>query len=350
MKPDAVLPEGKLPPALLMRLLAHTSRSPRIRIGAECGEDAAVVEGGETLVITSDPVTFTEANIGAYVVAVNANDVVAMGGQPLYLTTTILLPPGTTAGRCEAVFKQIRRACVHSEILWVGGHTEVTPAVRRIVVSGHAVGILTRPPLSTGGACPGDVIGMTKWVGLEGTTLIAREKPEVSELILGIRRHRRVLRWLEDPGISIVEEGKALAGLSLTSGHDPTEGGLAMGIREVCSRSGTGALVSYEALPLREETILLCGRFRLDPLGLLSSGVFLFTAPPAVAKKALRRLSRRGIPAACIGEIRKKSFGVRIQRERKTSFLGASAQDEIVKLTSRRVYSNPISSPRSSLQ
>src|SRR3972149_532201 len=100
MDPDKPLLEGKLPPEILEGLLAYTSRAPEIGVGAACGEDAAVVAGDRTIVLTSDPVTFTEEKIGAYAVAVNANDVVAMGGRPRYLTTTILLPPGTTARRC----------------------------------------------------------------------------------------------------------------------------------------------------------------------------------------------------------------------------------------------------------
>src|SRR5208283_3260471 len=87
MKPP--LAEGKLPMELLERLLRHTSRAPHLTVGALAGEDAAVAPGARTIVITSDPVTFTEERIGAYVVAVNANDIVAMGGEPVYLTTTI---------------------------------------------------------------------------------------------------------------------------------------------------------------------------------------------------------------------------------------------------------------------
>jgi hydrogenase expression/formation protein HypE len=329
---EGPLPEGKLPAELLERLLTYTSRSPLLALGAACGEDAAIAAGAPTLVLTADPITFTADRIGTYTVAVNANDVVAMGGRPMYLTTTILLPPGTTAGRLEEVFAEISQACARADLLWVGGHTEVTPAVTRIVVSGHAVGFLSGPPLSTGGAKPGDRIGITKWVGLEGTTLIARERPEDSRQILGKAGHAEVLEWLDRPGISIVEEGRALEGVPLTSGHDPTEGGVAMGLHEVCRRSGAGALIHASALPIREETALLCRRFGLDPLGLLSSGVFLFTAPPAVAEQAREVLLGRGIPCALVGEILGRDEGVWLERDGTRERLAASPQDEIVKL------------------
>ena len=343
MKPP--LAEGKLPPELLERLLRHTSRSPLLMVGAFPGEDAAVAAGSETIVLTADPITFTDERIGAYTVAVNANDIVAMGGKPIYLTTTILLPPGTGEEEVERIFADIAEACRKADLLWVGGHTEVTPVVTRTVVAGQAVGFLFGAPLSTGGARVGDALCMSKWVGLEGTTTIARERPGESREVLGEETFRAVLGWLDEPGISIVEEGRTLEGLALTSGHDPTEGGVAMGIHEICRRSAAGAVVFSEALPIREETRLLCARFGMDPLGLLSSGVFLFTAPRGVAEEACRLLLARQIPTSIIGEIREQGEGVTIQRGAERKALLYSVQDEIVKL---RGPTAPPSSPRSS--
>jgi hydrogenase maturation factor len=331
--PKEPLAEGKLPTEVLERLLKYTSRSPLLLIGAYPGEDAAVALGSDRIVLTADPITFTEERIGAYVVAVNANDIVAMGGTPKYLTTTILLPPGKNEDDLEAIFVDISSACKKSDLLWVGGHTEVTPVVKRTVIAGQAVGFLSREPLSSAGARPGDCIGMSKWVGFEGTTTIARERPKETEEVLGLEGLRRVRAWLDDPGISIVEEGKALERLALTSAHDPTEGGVAMGIHEICRRSGAGAVIFSDRIPIREETRLLCSRFSMDPLGLLSSGVFLFTASREVLEEACRLLSVRGIAAALIGEVREEAEGIMLQRDGSTEPLACSAQDEIVRLS-----------------
>jgi hydrogenase maturation factor len=329
MKP---LAEGKLPTDMLERLLRHTSHAPQLAVTAAPGEDAAVAPGAETLVITADPITFTEERIGAYAVAVNANDIVAMGGRPVYLTTTVLLAPGSTEDDLERIFADIAAASDRAGILWVGGHTEVTPVVRRTVICGQAVGFLSRPPLGTGGSREGDALCMSKWVGLEGTTTIARERPEESRRVLGEERFAAVMGWLDDPGISIVEEGRALEGMALTAGHDPTEGGVAMGVHEMCRRSGLGAVLRREALPVREETGLLCRRFGMDPLGLLSSGVFLFSAARDEAVAACRRLRDRGIPAAQIGAMLGRDAGIWIETAGKRETLAFSEQDEIVKL------------------
>jgi len=326
--------EGKLPPEVLERLLTRTSRSSLLRVGARTGEDAAVAAGWETLVVTADPVTFTEENIGVYTVAVNANDVVATGGRPMYLTTTVLLPPGIAESRLEGLFEEIGDAARVAGLLWIGGHTEVTSAVTRIVVSGQCIGFLFGKPLLSSGARPGDTVCVTKWIALEGTTTVARLRPQDSRRILGERRHAEVIEWLTRPGISIVPEGRILEGQGLSSGHDPTEGGLAMGLAELAQRSGVGIRIRREELPVREETRLLCARFGLDPLGLLSSGVFLFTAPPEAARKACRLVREAGIPATAIGEVREGPAAVEIDDGKGGwDALPADARDQIVKLT-----------------
>ncbi len=150
--------------------------------------------------------------------------------------------------------------------------------------------------------------------------------------VLGPQGHQEVLGWLDEPGISIVREGQLLQGLALTSAHDPTEGGVAMGIQEICSASGVGAWIREDALPVREETRLICRRFGMDPLGLLSSGVLLFTAAPSVAEEACRKVSAAGIPAVVIGRMTEPGSGVWLEGAKGRKALSYSEQDEIVKL------------------
>ena len=181
------LPEGKIDAALLAGLLpAAGTHRPDVLIGAALGEDAAVVAGAPRLVVTSDPITLAGSAIGRYAVAVNCNDLVAMGAEPRYLTTTVLLPPDTTRGALEGLFAELAAAAASAGIAWVGGHTEITGAVTRPVVAGAAVGVLDGEPWSSARVCPGDAVVLTKWVALEGTTLLARERAD-ARAVLGDR-------------------------------------------------------------------------------------------------------------------------------------------------------------------
>lgn len=325
--------EGKLPPAVLERLLRHTaSAGKEVLVGAEAGEDAAVVRGGRRLVLTADPITFTEENIGLYAVAVNCNDIVAMGGRPRYLVTTLLLPPRFPASRLSAIFREIRGAAETAGVLWVGGHTEVTSAVTRVVISAQAIGFLRHPPLLTSAARPGQALVMTKWAALEACTLIAREKPAEVRRLLGAAGHREVLGWLASPGIGILPEGRILERFRLAAGHDPTEGGIATGIHEIASRSGVGILLREQDIPVHPHARAICRHFGLDPLGALSSGVFLFTASPEEARRACAALARKGISAAAIGEITEPGQKVRILRAGRRLALKRFARDEVLRL------------------
>jgi hydrogenase expression/formation protein HypE len=333
---SGVLGEGKLSPERLERLLIFTAPScPEIIVGAEVGEDAAVVRGSDQLILTADPITFTEENIGFYTVAVNSNDIVAMGGKPMYLITTILLPLGTSEQRLQTIFEELNKASRKAGIHWVGGHTEVTSAVNRVVISAQAIGFLHGKPTRTSDAKPGELLVMSKWTALEATTLIAREKADISRRLLGEKGYAEVLNWLYQPGISIVKEGEILSGMELGAAHDPTEGGIATGIHEIADRSQVGIRLYRHRLPIRPETEVLCAHFGLDPLGALSSGVYLFTAVPARAQEGVRLLKKGGVPAAVIGEITDQQGIVELVDGDERRLLPLFSRDEIIKLSDR---------------
>jgi len=100
------LPVGKFPLEHLRSLLRHPSKhDPRLLIGPQIGEDAAVIDAGDRyLVVATDPVTFATDQIGRYAVDINANDVAVLGARPLWFFVVILLPENrTTPQLAEAV-------------------------------------------------------------------------------------------------------------------------------------------------------------------------------------------------------------------------------------------------------
>jgi hydrogenase maturation factor len=234
--------------------------------------------------------------------------------------------------RLQTIFEELNKASAKAGISWVGGHTEVTSAVTRIVISAQAIGFLRGKPTRTSDAKPGELLVMSKWTALEATTLIAREKTDISRRLLGDQGYQEVLSWLYEPGISILKEGEILSGLELGAAHDPTEGGIATGVHEIADRSAVGIRLYRDRIPIRPETGLLCTHFGLDPLGALSSGVFLFTAASARAQKACQLLERGGVPAAVIGEITDQPGIVELVDGTERRSLPLFTRDEIIKL------------------
>jgi len=179
------LPVGKLPPLLLQRLLsAHASDDPRVVVGPQVGEDAAVLDIGDRyLIATADPITFATDELGWYALHVNANDLAVRGARPLWFLATVLLPEGGASELgVERLFGELRLACVELGVALVGGHTEVTAGLARPIVSGCMLGEVEKDRLvTTGGARPGDLLLLTKGVPLEGASIIARERAAEAE-------------------------------------------------------------------------------------------------------------------------------------------------------------------------
>jgi hydrogenase maturation factor len=87
--------------------------------------------------------------------------------------------------------------------------------------------------------------------------------------------------------------------------HDATEGGVLGGLAEMADASGK-AFVFREDLILRnEEAEAVCSAYGVDPLASLSEGTLLITCDPAVERRLVGKLGKRGIKAAAVGEVRK---------------------------------------------
>lgn len=94
----------------------------------------------------------------------NLNDLAAGGAEPVGLMLTALLPPEIEEAQMRQMVRMIAQECEPLQVQILGGHTEVTDAVNRPVVSIAAVGKAKKGMLSTTtGAKPGDDIVVTKW-------------------------------------------------------------------------------------------------------------------------------------------------------------------------------------------
>ena len=297
---------GKFPPSLLEKLLRKTGVSdPRVVLGPGVGEDAAVLDLGETLLVAkSDPITFATDRIGWYAVQVNANDIACTGGTPRWFLATLLVPERFTEDQAEELFDQILDACNAIGVALVGGHSEVTYGIDRPLVTGTMLGEVSRDRLvKTGGAQEGDSIVVTKGIAIEGTALLALEragdlrKAGVSDDIITLSAE-----LLDSPGISVIADAQiACATAQVHSMHDVTEGGLITGLREVAAASGLGLAIEEDSVPVLPVTRQVCQALELDPMGLLASGALIITLPSGDVPSLLSELEKKGIDGWEIG-------------------------------------------------
>lgn len=327
---------GKLPPKLLARSIKHVgAKDSRVLLGPRLGEDAAVVRlGKDLLVLKTDPVTYASEMIGWYAVQVNANDVATRGARPAWFQATVLLPEGADARLPERIARQISSACEDLGIAVTGGHTEVTPGIVNPIVVGDMHGLIRErgKPVFTSGARVGDVILLTKSAAIEGTATIARVKKQELAEELGAGLVRRASRFLLDPGISVVPEAMEALSFDVTAMHDPTEGGVLMGVYEMASASGRSVEFLADDVPVRNETEKICEHYDLDPLGLLGSGALLATFKPPDAERYIDALRKKGISATAVGRIVSGRRGSTVKKGGKVSPLSCCERDELLKV------------------
>ncbi len=330
-------PVGKLPIETLRSLLTHLPRhDPRLLVGPQIGEDAAVIDAGDRcLVVSTDPITFATDRIGRYAVQVNANDVAVMGARPLWFFVVLLLPDGTaTLELVETIMADIQSTCDELRITLCGGHTEITQGLDRPIVIGQMLGdVACARVVRKNRTAVGDQVLLTRGVAIEGTAILAREQADRLRGKVDADLLARAARFLTDPGISIVSAALAAAevGEVVHAMHDPTEGGLTSGLFELVAPSGLGLRVVREQIHVFPETKAICSALTLDPLKLIASGALLIAVAPTGIDDVLKALHDKGVPVSVIGDVRPAAEGLTIAAAGRVEGLAPPDRDEIAR-------------------
>lgn len=280
-------------------------KRPEVIVRPNVGEDCSVLEfeQDENIVLSTDPITGATQHIGKLAVHISCNDVSTSGAEPVGILVTILLPPGSTEEELNIIMEDITSSAHESNIEIIGGHTEITDAVTRPVVSTTVIGkVKKQNMLATNGALVGQDIILTKWAGLEGTAILANEYEEALTKRLG----KEIVDAGKELGdyLSVVPESKIAHKCNITSMHDATEGGILGAVWEVAECADVGITIELDKIPVREETKRICQIFEISPYHLISSGCMIMTT--FEGEKCLEELSKIGVEANIIGKVTKE--------------------------------------------
>lgn len=307
LKEGLSLPAGKLPNSFLEELLdRYRIEDPSVIVGPSVGEDTAAVDihGKEVLVLKSDPITFATESIGHYAVSINANDMATAGADARWMLATLLLPCGFSRDQVRGIFADLYAACTAWHIILCGGHTEITDAVSRPVVTGMMAGTVARKNLiQKRRMAPGDRVLITKGVAVEGTAIIAAEfrsllleKGMAAKEIDDCSRFQSMVSILPEARIAWNAGG-------VSALHDVTEGGIATALTELSQAGGRGMCIQRDALPVYPQTRRMGEILGIDPLGLIGSGSLLICCRPDRAGRLLSEIKKAGVMATDIGVV-----------------------------------------------
>ncbi|HHX10316.1 MAG TPA: AIR synthase [Firmicutes bacterium] len=303
MKKNESLVVGKVPPELLEQIVFSRLGYPRkeVVLRPAIGEDTAALElGNELLLASTDPITGAEDKAGWLAVKVAINDIAATGGEPICILVTLLLPEVTLLSDLERIINDINEACQEEQVQVAGGHTEVTPGLKQPIISVTALGkTRNKKVLSSSNAQVGDDIVVTKWAGMEGTSILVRDFPGVFADVLdeaSIEQAKELFSM-----ISVTLDGKIAAEAGAHACHDATEGGVLGAMYELCQASGLGAVIYADKIPVLPVTLRVAEFCKIDPLRLISSGCLVVTAPDG--EKLCKAYKEAGVNATVVGKI-----------------------------------------------
>lgn len=267
------------------------------------GDDAAVISGAESRVVTMDtqiadvhfPPDLDPAQIARRLLAVNLSDLAAMGADPAYAFVALAAPGGFDHRR---FFTALLRDCRRYRLELAGGDlagSTLTTAVMTLLGQPAGGRLLTRSA-----ARPGDGLWLGGSVGeaAAGCRLISRGARVVgrqARLPRGFtspgkvaRAARRAVRrhLLPTPQLDL---GRWLADCPSAAAIDVSDG-LARDLHRLCSASGVGAELDMDRLPVSADLGDLATSLDCQWRDLAIAGgedyVLLFTLPLQVEPPA----------------------------------------------------------------
>ena len=266
---------------------------------------------------------------GCYAVYAAVNAVAAGGGIPFAMQMALTLPEGTEESELKRIMQLTEEAAGICKVQIAGGHTEVTGAVKYPVISVTAFGyrLEAADRVSRGLPAAGQAVVMTKWMGLEGTAVLAQERE--AELLERYPFSITTAAKGFEKYLPVLPEATTALKSGATAMHDMRNGGVFGGLYELAGRLGVGLSIDLKKIPVKQETIEICEFFDLNPYGLLSGGSLLIVAEDGDGM--VKALQEAGIPAAVIGRTTDNNDKV-LHNGEEIRFLEPARPDEIGKV------------------
>ena len=329
------LPLGKLSNKLLIKILndiKNEGASPKI------GEDSATINirSDNNLLLSSDPITFDSENIGEYILDICANDIYAAGGEPKWFLITILIPPKTSYNKLKRVISKVNSRAQSLKVDIIGGHTEVTESVNKIVLSGTIVGRINKNFVPNQIVKGNQSIILGGQAGIEGSKIIVENTESNHKIITNLKKSIKNLT------ISVNNIAKiAISTGKIIKMHDPTEGGISTALHELCEFSDIGCEIIENEIKFVDNFNEACQILNLNPLGVISSGCLLMICKEKDSSEIINKLRSSDIPAIKIGKTTNSKKRNIIKKDGKKENLERFDQDEIIKIF-RNVYRQSI--------
>lgn len=296
---------GKLSSKELSQLIiSKTSlKNKEVVQSAGIAEDCSAIKSDKILLLTTDPITATGNNAGKLALYVSANDIAVCGGTPIACLLTVIAPPDGTAEQIGAFMAEASETADKLNVDIIGGHTEFSDVVNKMVVVCCMVGT-SKKVIKTCGAKAGDSIILTKSAAVEATAIMAVDhRDKLLACGMTAAELEEAEAFIEK--ISVMKDASVALKYNVNSMHDVTEGGIYGAVAELAESADLGATIYADRIPVAAVTAKMCNILGVSPMRLISSGSILIVSPEP--DKIVKALKKNGVEGTVIGTMRQSN-------------------------------------------
>ncbi len=325
---------GKLSDSILKRTVLKQIKNRRCEVlsGAGIGEDCAIFAlAGADLATCVTEYTVAHRQDMIRAIYKSTNNLATAGAESVAVMLSIILPERASEEKLKKLMDGAAQAARELNIQIAGGHTTVSKYVTEKLAVITAYGIFAKDadgnsirPLTTKGAKPGQDIVISKWIGLEGTAMLAQHKGE--EMLARYPEYFINEAAGFDKYLSVIPEAATAMKSGVCVMHDASEGGIMATLWELAESSGVGLSVDMKKIPIRQETVEVCEFCDVNPYELLSGGCLVMTTEDG--NGLVEALAEANIPAVVVGKITDSNDRIIYNGEEKR-FLDKPKMDEI---------------------
>ena len=268
--------------------------------------DGAVLPGAEKLVFSTDsfvidPIFFPGGDIGKLAVCGTVNDIAMCGGEPKYLSCSLIIEEGLPSGILQQVIDSMAETAKTAGVQIVTGDTKVVEKGRgdQLYINTAGIGFLKYPGLSPKKMQPGDLVILSGTAGDHGTAVMLSRSRMLQS---GLSSDCTCLNHL---AYSVLETGRRDGQQRIRVLRDPTRGGVATTLNEFVEGTKLCIELEEDLIPVRQETGMACELLGLDPLYCANEGKLICVTSPEISDEVLKIMHAReeGRNAVVIGRV-----------------------------------------------
>jgi hydrogenase expression/formation protein HypE len=333
---------GKLPHDVITRTVFPHLGAERSEIlaGPGHGADTAVIDIGcdRVLVATTDIMQvfpgFGLEDAAWFAWQITGNDITTCGRAPQYIMAVFTVPADLHEGELATLCRVFGDEATKYGAAVIGGHTGAYNTSQWPNVGTFTMMTICgkNEYVATDMAQEGDVLVLTKGIGLSACAAFARLFPLTIRKIVGeglwgetwnmFYQSSSMKDALIASSIGIRDEG-------VTAMHDITEGGIYTSLVEWASVANVGMWVDRDRVVVSPAARAVCEGLDIDPYSCSSVGSLLIAVKPGKVRALIDSLGVGGVEAAAIGEVRNAVDGVVVESREGNLVLNGPTADSI---------------------